>query len=300
MQMKNKIILITLACIFVISLIFVNQPPKHSTDGNILMQINKGLYHNELIVSLTKLQEKLNRTMAIEIKALKDQQNQSLLFGLMTISFVYGIFHAMGPGHGKSIISSWIISKQRRLADVMFTSVLAAVFHALSAALIVGGTYVILDKFAAVSTQKLNSYLEIAAAILVISIGISMIIRLIYNKWTKTGSTPEQISSSHLLRNPFIVALSIGIVPCPVTSVILIFCLTLGLIWQGILLVISFAVGMGLTLVTISLLVWSLKEKATYKTLSVFQYFVINVFPAMGGIFLVLIGSTILYSALRG
>jgi ABC-type nickel/cobalt efflux system permease component RcnA len=302
MQMKNKIIKIIsiiLAVVFVISLICANQlSPKSSTDGSIVMQINKVLYHNEVMVSLTKLQENLNRTMAIEIKALKDQKKPSLLFLLMAVSFIYGIFHAMGPGHGKSIISSWIISQQRRLADVLFISVSAAAFHALSAALVVGGTYVILNKFAALSTQKLNLYLEIAAAILVISIGLSMIIRLIYGKCTKTRSTQEQTTTTKLWRKPLVVALSIGIVPCPVTSVILIFCLTLGLIWQGILLVISFAIGMGMSLVAISLLVWSLKEKLTSKKLSVFKYAVTNVFPVIGGVFLVFLGSTILSSLL--
>lgn len=298
--MKNKIILIILTCVFVIGLIYANQLPlKSSTDGSTYMlQINKVLHHNELIISLTKLQENLNRTMAIEIKTLQEQKQSSLLFLLMAISFIYGIFHAMGPGHGKSVISSWIISQQRSLADVLFVSVFAAAFHALSAALIVGGTYVILGKFAAVSTQKLNAYLEIAAAILVISIGVGMIIRLIYCKLTKTISPHEQTVSTKLWRKPLVVALSIGIVPCPVTSVILIFCLTLGLIWQGILLVISFAVGMGICLVAISLLVWSLKEKITNKKMSIFQYVVTNVFPVMGGTFLIFIGSTILYSLL--
>ncbi len=299
MPVKNKVILLILACVFVIILIYANQPaPKNAAEGNIVTQINQAWHHNELLTSLTKLQENLNRTMAIEIKALKDQKKPNLLFWLMAISFIYGIFHALGPGHGKSIISSWIIARQRRLADVLFIAVSAAVFHALSAALIVGGTYVILNKFAALSTQKLNTYLEIAAAILVISIGLSMILRLIYSKLAKTKSTQEQAFTANIWKKPLVVALSIGLVPCPVTSVILIFCLTLGLIWQGILLVISFAIGMGISLVAISLLVWTLKEKITSKKLFIFEYVVTNVFPVMGGIFLVFLGSTILSSLL--
>jgi nickel/cobalt transporter (NicO) family protein len=143
---------------------------------NISHQASDLLQHNALNVNLTKLQQNLNENIAIKIKELKEQQRPLLLFSLLMLAFIYGVFHGMGPGHGKSIISSWIISQQRSLKDVLFISIFATAFHALSAALIVGGTYVIMEKFAAVSTQKLNTYLQIAAAILVIIIGLGMIL----------------------------------------------------------------------------------------------------------------------------
>lgn len=251
-----------------------------------------------LLVKLTKLQQKLNKDIAIKIKELKQHQNPLLLFPLLVISFVYGIFHALGPGHGKSIITSWIITQQRSVGTVLFVSLFAAASHALSAGMLVSGTYIVLGKFAAISTQKLNAYLQIAAALLVIGIGLSMLIRLICGSSTKDSSLLKQSSSSPFWESPFAVALSIGIVPCPVTSVILIFCLTLGLFWQGIVLVISFAAGMGVSLVTVAFLVWSLKEKITPNKLSGFYYIITRVLPVAGGIFLVVIGSIMLYSFL--
>jgi len=275
------------------------QPEVKLAVENTGQQVSDLLQHNALIVNLTKLQQNLNKNIAFKIKELKEQQSPLLLFSLLAIAFIYGIFHAIGPGHGKSIISSWIISQQRSLNDVLFISVFAAAFHALSAALIVGGTYLIMGKFAAVSTQKLNAYLQIAAAILVIGIGLGMMIRLVIGRFTKNSSSLVQATPTAMPPGkPLLVAFSIGVVPCPVTSVILIFCLTLGLIWQGILLVISFAVGMGVSLVAVSLLVWSLKEKITNKNLSIVQYVVTSILPVMGGLFLILIGSTILYSLL--
>ena len=205
-----------------------------------------------------------------------------LLFPLMVMAFIYGIVHAIGPGHGKSIISSWIIAQQRNLSTVIFVSGFAAAAHALSATLIVGGTYVLLGKFVTVSTQKLNAYLQIVAAILIIGIGLAMLIRLFHGRFSKNRSDLRQ-ESPRLWGSPFVVALSIGVVPCPVTSVVLIFCLTLGLIWQGLLLVLSFAAGMGVSLVTIAFLVWSFKERITPKKLSRFHYVVTYAFPAVGG-----------------
>lgn len=272
-------------------------PDRLAAKPAILQQARDSFQHNALLVELTKLQQDLNKNIAVKIKELKQQKDPLLLFSGLAIAFIYGIFHALGPGHGKSIISSWVIAQRQSLGTILLVSVSAAALHALTAALIVGGTYILLGKFATVSTQQLDVYLQIAAAILVIGIGLTLLVRLVYTGLTRNRFHPEPISPGPSGK-PFAVALSIGIVPCPVTSVILIFCLTLGLIWQGILLVLSFAAGMGLSLVAVACLVWLLKEKVTIPKLSGFHYVLTRVFPIAGGIFLVVIGSTLLCSLL--
>jgi nickel/cobalt exporter len=298
--MSFRVIVLFLICFSINCSVMASSSPFHPIEekqstGSIAEEVSNLLQHNFLLLNLTKFQRSLNENLSAKIKELKYQQNSSLLFSILFGAFIYGIFHALGPGHGKSVISSWIVGQQRHLGEVLFISIFAAVFHALSAALIVGGTYVILGKFAAVSTQKLNTDLQTAAAILLIGIGCSMIIRLIQAKLEKTKSQLEQ-NPTILWRKPLFVAFSIGVVPCPVTSVILIFCLSLGLIWQGILLVISFAMGMGASLVAVSLLVWSLKEKMANQKLATFQFAVTNILPIMGGVFLIFMGSIILHA----
>lgn len=253
--------------------------------------------HNAVYGKLTKLQQSFNKDIAWKIKDLKQQNNPLLLLSLAVLAFIYGILHALGPGHGKSIISSWIIAQPRRLGTVLAVSLAAAAAHALSAALLAGGTYVLLGKFAAVSTQRLNAYLQITAALLVIGIGVTMLIRLLYNRFATTSVAQEQRRPGAWTR-PAIVALSVGVVPCPVTSVILIFCLTLGLAWQGILLVLSFAAGMGATLASVAGLVWSLKERIILRQQSAFHTLFAKVLPVSGGIFLVIIGLVLLNSLL--
>jgi nickel/cobalt exporter len=296
--MNYKIIALFVICFF-INCSVIASPSFHPIEEkqsveNIVDEVSNLLLHNPLLLNLIKFQRSLNENLSTQIKELKDQHNSSLLFSILTIAFIYGIFHALGPGHGKSVISSWIIGQERSLGEVLFISILAAAFHALSAALIVGGTYMILGKFAAVSIQKLNDDLQVVAAILLVVIGFSMIIRLIRDKLAKKKSQLKQ-KTIILWKNPLFVAFSIGIVPCPVTSVILIFCLSLGLIWQGVLLVISFAIGMGVSLVVVALLVWSLKEKIANQKLAAFQFAVTNILPIMGGVFLVFMGSIILH-----
>lgn len=299
--MKLKTVFILLLIFFIHCPVTTNasSPSLGQTAAKplILQQIRDALQHNGLLVELTKLQQNLNKNIAMQIKKLKQQNNPVRLFSVLGIAFIYGIFHALGPGHGKSIIASWVVVQQRSLGTILLLSVSAAALHALTAALIVGGTYILVGKFATVSTQQLNVYLQIAGALLVIGIGLSLLIPLVYGRSNENRSDLEP-TLSRQSENPFVVALSIGVVPCPVTSVILIFCLTLGLIWQGVLLVISFAVGMGLSLVAVACLVWSIKEKMIPAKFSPFHYVITRILPIAGGIFLIVIGAVMLASLL--
>lgn len=307
--MKVTVALIFLACLLAFNVAMANPSATSSMALQPSLVSGFGYFQNNpLIYNLTKIQLKLNEKIATEIQELKHQKNYTPFFAVLAIAFIYGFFHVLGPGHGKSIISCWIISHRQNVNDVLLISAMAAVFHALTAVLIVGGTYILLGKFATISTLRLNEYLQVVAAVLIIGIGLRSIIRPIFGKFAKNNSCPEGTMPAMSRGNPLFIALSVGIVPCPVIIVIFIFSLTLGLIWQGISFVLSFAIGMGVSLVAVSYLVWFLKEKiktvcslnemTEHNKMSSLYHTVTKVLPIMGGIFFVFIGSTILYTLL--
>ena len=62
----------------------------------------------------------------------------SAVFVLMGLSFAYGIFHAAGPGHGKAVISSYLVANDETWRRGVTLSFASALLQALVAILLVG------------------------------------------------------------------------------------------------------------------------------------------------------------------
>lgn len=84
---------------------------------------------------LTK-QSEFYREMSATIRAAKT--DGSAVWTLLFISFAYGIFHAAGPGHGKAVISSYLIANEETAKRGIALSFVSAFLQALVAVLIVG------------------------------------------------------------------------------------------------------------------------------------------------------------------
>ena len=83
---------------------------------------------------LTK-QSEFYREMSSTIRAAKS--DGSAVWGLLAISFAYGIFHAAGPGHGKAVISSYLVANQETARRGIVLSFVSAMLQSLVAVLIV-------------------------------------------------------------------------------------------------------------------------------------------------------------------
>jgi nickel/cobalt exporter len=84
---------------------------------------------------LTK-QSEFYRQISATIRAAKS--DGSAVWTLLGISFAYGIFHAAGPGHGKAVISSYILANEETARRGIVLSFVSALLQALVAVLIVG------------------------------------------------------------------------------------------------------------------------------------------------------------------
>ena len=62
----------------------------------------------------------------------------SAVWLLMGISFAYGVFHAAGPGHGKAVISSYLVANEETWKRGVTLSFASALLQALVAVAVVG------------------------------------------------------------------------------------------------------------------------------------------------------------------
>ena len=93
------------------------------------------------------------------------------LFGL---SFFYGIFHAAGPGHGKAVISSYLVANGETWRRGVVLSFASALIQALVAVVVVGVAAALLHATAATMNNTVN-VIETVSYALIIVIGLRLL-----------------------------------------------------------------------------------------------------------------------------
>ena len=83
-------------------------------------------------------QQGLQRMLATSVKGLKTDNPMAGAVTLAALSFLYGILHAVGPGHGKTIISSYVVANEETVRRGVIISFIAAGLQALTAVALVG------------------------------------------------------------------------------------------------------------------------------------------------------------------
>ena len=115
----------------------------------------------------------------------------SAVWLLMAISFAYGIFHAAGPGHGKAVISSYLVANEETWKRGIALSFASAFVQALVAVAVVGIAAALLNATAKTMNNAVW-WIEIASYLLIAAMGARLL-------WTKGGAF---LSEWRLLRAP--------------------------------------------------------------------------------------------------
>jgi ABC-type nickel/cobalt efflux system permease component RcnA len=123
-------------------------------------------------------QSEFYREISSTIRAAKS--DGQAVWALLAISFAYGIFHAAGPGHGKAVISSYLVANQETARRGVVLSFASALMQSLVAVLIVAIGAWLLNSTAKTmcGTEKV---IEIASYALIAAFGARLV-------WTKGAS----------------------------------------------------------------------------------------------------------------
>jgi nickel/cobalt exporter len=138
---------------------------------------------------LLQKQAEFYRMLSGTIRQAKTDGNAVWL--LMGISFVYGIFHAAGPGHGKAVISSYLVANDETWRRGITLSFASAFVQALVAVAVVGVAAALLGATAKTMNNAVW-WIEIASYLLIAAMGARLL-------WTKGGAF---LSEWRMLRAP--------------------------------------------------------------------------------------------------
>lgn len=165
---------------------------------------------------------------------------------LIGAAFGFGMLHALLPGHGKSILTSYYAGDGRFLG-ALGSSTILIVTHVGSAVVIVLSGFAILQQ--TIGGAGRAPALEHASQFLIVLVGLWLLWR---------AFRPH--SHDHDRSGPAL-AFVTGLIPCPLTTFIMTYAVANGLVVSGLILAGTFAAGMVVTVATFPLLAVLLRTR---------------------------------------
>jgi nickel/cobalt transporter (NicO) family protein len=237
-------------------------------------------------------QSEFYREMSSTIRAAKSDGRA--VWTLLSISFAYGIFHAAGPGHGKAVISSYLVANQETARRGIALSFASALMQSLVAVVIVGvGAWLL--NITARTMCGAERAIEIASYALIAAFGAGLV-------WTKGGvfiralrglqpavaaaahhhvhdhhhddhvhdehcghshgPEPSELAGPGGWRRGLGAIFAVGLRPCSGAILVLVFALAQGLFWAGVAATFVMGLGTAITVAAIAVVAVSAKDLA--------------------------------------
>jgi ABC-type nickel/cobalt efflux system permease component RcnA len=196
---------------------------------------------------LAERQHELNEAIADAFHAVETDHSHAALALILGLAFLYGVLHAIGPGHGKSIVASYFVAHHARWTSGILMGGAISLIQGVSAIVLVGVLAVVLQ---AKQIEVLNrgTAVEFVSYGLIAAIGVWMFYRAAAGKLhaharDESGAHDHR---PHNLDRRLIVAT--GLTPCASAIIILLFALANDAFGLGILAVAVLTAGMAVTI----------------------------------------------------
>ena len=175
---------------------------------------------------------------------------------LLVFAFVYGLLHALGPGHRKMALAAYFLARPARPRQGVTAGASVALLHAAAAVAVIYGLYYLFKGTVTATFSSVNSILELASYAAISLLGVFLLVVAVGGcvKAYKAANQAEiDRSKSTGVRPLAAIILSSGVVPCPGTALILIFCLSQDLPGVGVMAALAMSLGMAVVTVSVSL-----------------------------------------------
>ena len=274
-----------------------------------------------LVYELQLLQRDLHRGLADAVRSV-EREGLFAVWSLIGLSFLYGVFHAAGPGHGKLIIATYLATHESRLKQGIWLAIGSALAQGVVAVLLVEATVALLGtSFSAANKTALQ--LESISYALVALLGGFLMVAAARRLWWRhhhdhnddhhheegalahhghahmpaPGDLPERMS----LHQTISIVLTIGIRPCTGAILVLIFAYVLQLRFAGIGAVFAMSIGTAITVAVLA----AVSVYARQMAVRMSEYLpdagvrggtLLNIFALIGGLIVLLLGIALFQS----
>jgi nickel/cobalt exporter len=226
-------------------------------------------------------------TLTGNVTAFAETRNWATLFAVMPLGVLFGAIHALTPGHGKSVLASYLVGSRLAVMRSLAVAAVLAVTHV--------GSAVILALLAApLITRTLGGVgrapvLELLSWSLLSAIGLWLLIRALRGR-------------GHPHHEGVTVGVIAGLIPCPLTLFVMLYALSHAVPVAGVAFAAAMLTGITLTLSAVAVAAVAAREGVVYflnrhggsvATLS-------RVLDGLSGVLLLVIGAYELTALLGG
>ncbi len=233
-------------------------------------------WYGDIFRYFTNLQQQFNSIISSHFRELENEMNLWAIFVILSISFIYGIIHALGPGHGKALVASYFLSNKKRYREAFKIGYLISAIHAVSALSITLIIYYVLETVLSRTFAQTSEYMMKFSGALIVLVGIY----LFFEHYKK-----QKVKSE---KSIYALAFFAGIVPCPGVMMVVLFSISMGKLYIGIIAAILMSLGMGFTISLSAIMATFAKNKAP----SIIATYI----PYIGNSFIILLGLYLLLS----
>ncbi|WAI86285.1 MULTISPECIES: nickel/cobalt transporter [Achromobacter] len=198
---------------------------------------------------------------------------------LIGLSFAYGVFHALGPGHGKAVISSYVVANRQTARNGALLALASALIQALVAIVMVAVLALVFNATATTMNQA-TRWLELASYGLVTLLGVWLVwikaVRPLLRRRREPVASadahhhhhhhddcgcghahvpaPDQVAGQLNWRRAMSAILAVGLRPCSGALIVLVFALSQGFVLAGVASALAMGLGTGLTVAALACL----------------------------------------------
>ena len=233
-------------------------------------------------------QHLFNDQIVTYLESIKQNHAFTAYAGLGLVGFLYGIVHAVGPGHGKMVVSSYVLANENSLKRGLLIVALSSLLQAFTAIAVVFGFYYILEA-TRTEAEHAASLLEIGSFVMIGLVGAWLMVQGLGNLSQAFGfrrkkhhhghghhdhkgddcgcghahmPAPQELKGRKDAASIAPMIVSIGIRPCTGALLLLFFSCMFDLAWPGALATVAMAIGTAVTTGTLAILAVKSKDLA--------------------------------------